>query len=172
MIIPTKSASYELGNNNKIAGEVSYDRYDSRGNLLQYTTSDGITTSIVWGYGQTHPIAKVVGALYPSPEAKAGEIPQWLVTAIVDASNVDASLAPKSDESVFLSALDAFRTNSLLKDYQITTYTYDPLIGVRSITPPSGIREYYKYDDAGRLEKVVDMYGNVLKEHEYHYKNP
>ncbi|MCU7615560.1 hypothetical protein N0B16_14100, partial [Chryseobacterium sp. GMJ5] len=39
--------------------EVTYDRYDSKGNLQQYTTKDGISTAIVWGYNSTQPIAKV-----------------------------------------------------------------------------------------------------------------
>ncbi|MDQ0477483.1 hypothetical protein [Chryseobacterium sp. MDT2-18] len=57
-----------------------------------------------------------------------------------------------------------------LSGFQITTYTYDPLIGVRSITPPSGLREYYFYDAANRLKEVRDSNGNVLKEYQYHYK--
>ncbi|REC69944.1 hypothetical protein DRF60_20945, partial [Chryseobacterium elymi] len=74
-------------------------------------------------------------------------------------------------EQSLISALDLFRNNSALSTYQITTYTYDPLIGVRSITPPSGIRELYKYDTANRLEKVIDINGKVLKEYKYNYKN-
>ncbi|HAO26592.1 MAG TPA: hypothetical protein DCQ68_00740 [Chryseobacterium indologenes] len=54
---------------------------------------------------------------------------------------------------------------------QVTTYTYDPLIGVRSITSPSGIRENYLYDSAGRLEKIIDADGRVVKEMKYNYKN-
>uniref|UniRef100_UPI001F4A78C1 hypothetical protein n=1 Tax=Chryseobacterium arthrosphaerae TaxID=651561 RepID=UPI001F4A78C1 len=70
-----------------------------------------------------------------------------------------------------LTLLDAFRNNDQLKDFQITTYTYDPLIGATTITPPNGIRETYKYDALNRLEKVVNMEGMILKEHKYNYKN-
>ena len=44
------------------------------------------------------------------------------------------------------------------------------MIGVTSITPPNGIREIYHYDAANRLEKVVDINGNILKEYKYQYK--
>ncbi|BAP31520.1 uncharacterized protein CHSO_2483 [Chryseobacterium sp. StRB126] len=66
-----------------------------------------------------------------------------------------------------------FRNNSVLSGYQTTTYSYDPLIGVRSITPPSGIREVYLYDTAGRLKEVREHNntGKLLKEFNYHYKN-
>ncbi|MGX9987601.1 hypothetical protein, partial [Soonwooa purpurea] len=64
-------------------------------------------------------------------------------------------------------------------DYQITTYSYDPLVGVRSVTPPSGLREIYIYDTAQRLKEVKrlekdgttgSMIYRTLKENEYHYK--
>lgn len=170
LLLPLYVKSYRLENNSPAATEITYDRYDDRGNLLQYTTKDGVPTTIIWGYGKTQPIAKIVGAGYPTPDAKTGEIPQSLVTVIVDASDIDAALPKNSDESVLLAALDGFRNDARLKDYQVTTYTYDPLLGVRSITPPSGIREYYVYDDANRLKEVRDADGKILKSYEYHYK--
>lgn len=57
-----------------------------------------------------------------------------------------------------------------LPNYQITTYTYNPLIGVTSVTPPSGIRENYIYDNSNRLEKIIDLNNNILKEFKYKYK--
>ena len=62
------------------------------------------------------------------------------------------------------------RNQTELSEYKITTYTYDPLAGV-SITPPSGIRENYKYNNkyTNRLELVSDVNNKVLKEYQYHY---
>ena len=73
-------------------------------------------------------------------------------------------------ESDLIAALDKLRDESTLKGYQISTYTYDPLIGVTSITPVNGVREIYQYDSAKRIEKVIDINGNILKEYKYHYK--
>ncbi len=53
----------------------------------------------------------------------------------------------------------------------LTTYTYDPLIGVTSITDPRGETIYYHYDNFNRLEYVKDAQGKILSENEYHYKN-
>lgn len=148
--------------NNTTTLEVTFDKYDSNGHLQQYTTKDGIPVAIIWGYNNTQPIAKIEGA-------KLTDISQSLIDSIVNASNTDAQASAGNDETSFLALLDSFRLN--LASYLTTTYTYDPLIGVRSITPPSGIRESYLYDSAGRLEKIVDANGKVLKEMKYNYKN-
>ena len=161
-LFPTSVLSYDLQNPTVSSTEVTYDKYDSKGNLQQYTTKEGISTTIIWGYNNTQPIAKVEGA-------KLSDISQSAIDAIVNASNTDASAVSNNDETSFLDALKTFKNS--LPNYQITTYTYDPLIGVRSITPPSGIRELYKYDTANRLEKVIDINGKVLKEFKYNYKN-
>jgi len=164
LVLPTAVKSYDL--NNTPATDVTYDQYDIKGNLQQYTTKDGISTTIIWGYNQMQPIAKIIGV-------KLSDISQTLINSIVTASNTDASAAPGNDESAFLALLDSFRKDPSMAGYQVTTYTYDPLIGVRSITPPSGIREVYLYDSANRLKEIREngQTGNILKEFKYNYKN-
>lgn len=164
LVLPMSTLSYDLQNPATSSTEVLYDQYDSKGNLLQYTTKDGISTVIIWGYNGTQPIAKVTGATY-------GQVSS-LASAIVTASDTDASALPNNDETSFLSILDNFRKEPGLSNYQIITYTYDPLIGVRSITPPSGIREVYLYDSARRLMEVREnnAIGKLLKEFKYNYK--
>lgn len=142
--------------------EMTYDKYDNKGNLQQFTLKNGMSTTVIWGYNQNHPIAKIEGA-------KLSDIDPSLITAIVDASNTDAAAAPNNNESALLSALDNFRNNTALKNYTVTTFTFDPIIGVRSITSPTGDRENYKYDDAYRLEKILDKSEKVLKEYKYGY---
>lgn len=56
-------------------------------------------------------------------------------------------------------------------DAQMTTYTYDPLIGLSSISDPNNRSMHYEYDDFGRLIEVTDSDGNLLKELEYNYIN-
>ncbi|MCI3938912.1 hypothetical protein MQX03_17060 [Chryseobacterium aahli] len=148
--------------NNPLKTELIYDQYDDKGNVLQYTTKDGKPTSIIWGYHKTQPIAKIEGALYDNIKNNS------LITAIINASNSDA--ANPATESSLIAALDALRNDVNFKSFQMATITYDPLIGVTTLTPPSGIREIYKYDSAGRLEKVIDEEGKILKENTYNYK--
>ncbi|WP_370901548.1 hypothetical protein [Chryseobacterium gossypii] len=151
--------SYDLQNNTSYT-EITYDKYDAFGNLQQYTTKDGIPVAIIWGYNGTQPIAKIEGTTYSQASALLE------IANIITKSNEDIDVPT---QNALITALDSFRNAN--SRYQITTYTYDPLIGVTSITPPSGIRENYIYDSANRLEKIVDVNGKVLKEFKYNYKN-
>ena len=156
---------------NSLEDRLIYYDYDSKGNPLEVSKSDGVHIVYIWGYNQTQPIAKIEGASYPKPnDPKSTDVPQNLIDQIVAASNADASQALNNDESALLLALDTFRKDPALEKYQITTYTYDQLVGVRSITPPSGVRENYIYDTANRLEKITDIDGKILKEFKYNYK--
>jgi hypothetical protein len=55
-------------------------------------------------------------------------------------------------------------------DAQMTTYTYDPLIGVTSVSDINNKPTIYKYDAFNRLWYVKDFQGNILKKYDYHYK--
>jgi len=167
-LFPTSVLSQNLQTSG-MSTELSYDQYDSNGNLLQYTTKDGIVTSVIWGYNSTQPIAKIVGVSY--------SVANSLATDIVTASNADAS--DPANEAALISALDAFRKQSALINAQVSTYTYDLFIGITSITQPSGIREIYLYDNAQRLKEIKqqekDAAGNLIyktvKEFKYNYKH-
>jgi YD repeat-containing protein len=53
---------------------------------------------------------------------------------------------------------------------QMTTYTYDRLNGITSLTDPGSVTVYYEYDAAGRLRWIRDHQKNIVKALEYHYK--
>ena len=169
LVLPLSVISYDNLNASP-STEVKYDKYDEKGNILQYTIKEGIPVAIVWGYNQTQPIAKIEGITYA--ELLAGN----LITTIVSKSNDDA--ADPTKEGLLLNALNDFRKQSAFVGKQVSTFTYDPLIGVTSITPPSGIREVYVYDTANRLKEVKvrekDAAGNFVfkkvKEYNYNYK--
>ena len=38
----------------------------------------------------------------------------------------------------------------------VTTYAYDPLVGITRITDPSGHSVYYEYNDSGKLKVIRD----------------
>jgi len=158
-VLPKSVKTYDLSDNSSAFTEVTFDKYDQKGNLIQYTTKEGTPVSVIWGYNSTLPIAKIEGVQYDNIA--------MYVNDIISTSNYDA-LNP-TNEQALLTAEDNLRKNANLVNYQITTYTHDPLIGATSVTPPSGIKEYYQYDTTNRLEKIVDNNNKILKEFNYHY---
>ncbi|MGE6394318.1 DUF5977 domain-containing protein [Chryseobacterium scophthalmum] len=124
--------------------------------VAETADQNGQYTSYINGYNNSYAIAVVKGAKYNDIKDNPHILPA------VDASN-------SGTESDLVLALDNLRNDVSLSDYQTTTYTYRPSIGVSTVTPPSGIREQYKYDSSNRLQKVIDINGNILKEYNYNY---
>jgi len=129
--------------------KITYDRYDAKGNILQYTLENGMPVSFIWGYDSSQPIAKIENATFS----------QVLATL----SLTEAATGQLLETPLIL--------RSSLPNAMITTYTYKPLVGVTSITDPKGMKTTYEYDSFGRLKEVRDNDGKLLSENEYHYKN-
>jgi YD repeat-containing protein len=144
--------------------KITYDLYDDKGNVLQYTPESGIPVSIIWGYNRTQPIAKVENVAYAT-------IPAATITNLQTLSNADSDNCRTGSctEQLLRNALNTFR--GTLPDAFISTYTYNPLVGVTSVTDVKGMTSYYEYDEYGRLKYVKDMNGNFLSENIYNYKN-
>jgi len=53
---------------------------------------------------------------------------------------------------------------------KMTSYTFEPLVGMTSQCDPNSRIVYYEYDNLQRLKVVRDQYGNVVKTYEYNYK--
>ncbi|MDQ0068187.1 hypothetical protein [Chryseobacterium lathyri] len=146
--------------------EINYNKYDEKGNLQQYTTKNGTPVAIIWGYRKTLPIAKIEG----KDAALFLGIFDSDITILSNSSDSDINLATEDE---FRLKLDAFQKRQFNLDVSITTYTHNPLVGVTSITPPSGIREVYIYDTTNRLKEIREnnTTGKLLKEFKYNYKN-
>jgi YD repeat-containing protein len=54
---------------------------------------------------------------------------------------------------------------------QMTTYTYDVVKGITSVTDPNNFTKYYDYDAFGRLKWIKDHNKHIIKTYDYHYKN-
>jgi YD repeat-containing protein len=66
------------------------------------------------------------------------------------------------------SAIDEVRVYPA--DARMTTYTYDPLIGMTSSSDENNVTTFYEYDSFGRLKLIRDNNRNILKTYDYHYK--
>lgn len=156
--------------NASVVENIKYEVYDSKDNLLQSRSKTGIPITTLWGYHQTQPIVKIEGATYAQVmeafNLNPNDVDAYLQLPIVEKSNLDINDIKESELQL---ALNSFQKSTALKNYMITAYTHDPLIGVKSITPSSGIRESYKYDDSNRLSHVLNSSDNIVKEYNYHY---
>jgi YD repeat-containing protein len=52
----------------------------------------------------------------------------------------------------------------------MTTYTYNPGVGITSSTDPNYVTTFYEYDAFGRLINMKDHKKNIVKAYQYHYK--
>ncbi|GEM_PF-3674857 len=190
--LPVKSLSYS-DNNLTGASVVHYDEYGnvtdqfSRGVVFGDTdNTDNIDTdlytkeeeylynensrvkqvknrssviSIIWGYGNLYPVIKAEGVTFQELENKIeslGTDVQWIENNIKD---------NYPSVKLFVGQL---RSN--LPKATITLFSYKPKVGVSEITDPSGKSMKYSYDGFGRLLKVTDNNGKILKQYKYSYR--
>ena len=147
---------------------ITYHKYDTKGNPIEVSKAKGTHTYYIWGYNKEYPIAKIDNFT----SAQAASIAS-LIIAAETASNADndRTQGVSGKEGILRQALNAIRNHTTLSNAMITTYTYDPLIGVTSVTDPKGYTMYYEYDAFNRLKHVKDGNGKLLSENEYNYKN-
>ncbi|MBP2831192.1 PKD domain-containing protein [Aquimarina sp. U1-2] len=142
---------------------LTYHDYDSYGNPLEVSQADGKSIMYVWGYNYTQPIVKIENASYTGIPSDARTILNQLQTA----SNTENNTA---EEEHMRNLIGNIRRHAYFKKAQVTGYTYDPLIGVTSITDPKGETTYYKYDDFNRLAYVLDQDEHVTQQLRYNYE--
>ncbi|SHM95785.1 hypothetical protein SAMN05444484_11536, partial [Flavobacterium chilense] len=103
--------------------KITFDSYDTFGNITQYTPENGSPVTIIWGYIKSVPIAKIENATNAEVAAALG---------LSDINSIDESS---------LAGINNLRTT--LPNAMITTYTYIPLVGVSTITDPKGDKITY-----------------------------
>jgi hypothetical protein len=134
--------------------ELTYNQYNSKGNLLQYTTKDGISTTLLWGYNYQYPVAEIKNATYNQVKTALTET---LLNRVADAYN------PAVGD---INAINNLRTNTSFSKAFVTTCTYKPLVGMLSASDPRNIAVSYEYDSYARLQTGLF---NGKKEQKYDY---
>ncbi|MCX2839452.1 hypothetical protein OQ279_14975 [Salinimicrobium sp. MT39] len=141
-------------NGNLLEDRILYTNYDIYGNHIEVSKADGSKISYIWGYNGQYPVAKIENASYSD---------------IASAIGISISSLNDYNESN-VGIINNLRSDNKLPQALITTYTYEPLVGLRSTTDPKGLTTYYEYDAFNRLEFIKDQDQNIISEYGYHYK--
>jgi YD repeat-containing protein len=158
LILPSSVSSQFRNRPSEI--RLTYDRYDSLGNLLSFSQPGGLRTNYIWSYNKQYLVAQVVNAPYSAVADVLGGTP---------AINTFSNLSDISSPAIGNLNLISLRTDSRLNGAQVTSWNYLPLTGVTSEMDPSGKSTFYEYDGLGRLSTIRNSDQAVIKQFCYNY---
>ncbi|MBD3590298.1 hypothetical protein [Bacteroides sp. GM023] len=130
--------------------ELHNDHYDSHGNVLQQTDQKGLTTTYLWGYNHLYLVAIIHNATITEVENILGSMDAFADTVIPDFNKI--KLLRQS-----------------LPQAHISSYAYQPLVGMTERTDARGVTTYYEYDSEGRLTCVKGNDRKTINRYDYHY---
>lgn len=150
---------FKGGSEENYRDEVVYTHYDGYNNPIEICGKDGIPVSFIWSYRNSFPIARIENATIAE------------VYAAMNVENLDSTAASFAPSEQLLGQLNGLRTT--LPNAHVTTYLYDPLKGVTSITDSNGVTTRYDYDGYARLTENsyidVDLREVILQKYEYKF---
>ena len=119
--------------------ETRYTLYDAFGNLLESYDGNNIPTSYIWGYNGLY----LVG--------KAENTPRSALASYI-------TTAPLADEVPDATAASINGSGNIM----LTTYHYNPLVGLTKVRYPNGATESYTYNQTGKLLEILNTLGNTM----------
>jgi len=128
--------------------KVLYD--PATANVRQQQPEHGSPMVYLWGYGSTLPVAQIKNASLAQVQAA--------LSVDVNTLTTDQQLRDACQQ-----------LRQRLPQAQVTSFTYQPLVGLTSQTDPSGRTTTYEYDGLGRLLRTRDERGRILSQQQYHY---
>lgn len=154
VFLPT-ATSFAL-NGGSLEQRLTYDYNDKCDRIS--ITKDSEKVTYLWAYNYMYPVAEIRGATY-------GDLVSWGLSTNI------SNLATQTTTSDVSSALAAIRSSLASRPVLVTSYTYNPLIGISSMTTPNGTKTTYTYDAMGRLSNVKNHDNDIIQQHSYNYKN-
>ncbi|MBL4662691.1 MAG: hypothetical protein JKY22_03840, partial [Flavobacteriaceae bacterium] len=144
---------------------VIYRRYDGYGNLTEvsYPPVSAMRHMYIWGYKGDHLLAEIKNASFATIDPST----QTILDNIIADSNSENTQAEEDD---LLEDLNDLRVLTDFEDSQISVYTYDPSIGVKSVSDIRGYTSFYYYDQHNRLDYATDQNNKVLGKNEYVFR--
>jgi len=143
---------YFIHTNDKIT--INND-YNSAGNLITQWKQNDTKEVYLWGYGGQYIVAKIINTDYVTASSFVNQ-------ALLD--------DPLSTATQIRNELNKIRIGLTNTKALVTTFTYEPLIGMTSQTDPAGRTTYYEYDSFNRLKTIRDQDGKVIKTIDYQYQ--
>lgn len=141
------SLTQSIDSNYRLVATLSYD---SHMNLREESKTDDIVTTYFWGYDNRYPVAKVAGKT----------LSECLATGISE-----SVLTTAANESAVRSELNKLRT---MTGALVSTYTYQPMVGMISAKDARGQLVIYEYDALTRLVNIKDS-NEIVKNFRYNY---
>lgn len=136
---------------------LQYSNYNAYGQPMQ-SAVDGENRVYLWSYNGLYPVAEIRNATYSQV---SGALGSGFITTLLG-----KSVPTDSD----ITAIRALQTS--LDDVEVTTYRYQPLVGVTEMTDCRGVTTGFTYDSAGRLAdtwRKADGVTETLSTYEYNY---
>ncbi len=141
-----------------ILTRVTYDEYDSYGNLLKVTQRGGVSNSYIWGYENMYPVAIVSNSKVTSSQ-------------IEDKIDRMTLLDPRSSEVEINQQIDLLRNDTDFDASLISSYGFNPGVGVTAMKSPNSVESSYQYDGKERLVLQKDHNGFTTSRTEYNTIN-
>lgn len=130
-------------------------QYNDKGQLVEIRYKGIPLASYLWGYRGTYPIAEIRGIGYND-----------VFSALPN------NLKPECLYNRYdITENDLASIRTFFPSNEVTTLTYNWLIGIGSITDTHGITTRFYYDGYGRLESVKDWNNYYIQKYDYHYVN-
>jgi YD repeat-containing protein len=131
-------------------------KYFSSGRISEQKGRDGIANTFLWGFNNVLLLAVIKNAKLSDVLNQMGNITEPTLNGF--------SMAAFPSQT-YLSKVNSLRANII--NARINTFSYIPMIGIKSASNENGVSTSYEYDDFGRLKTIRDKNGAIVKQFEY-----
>ena len=162
-LIQTLKGEYD-SSTNLLQARIKYSEYDAFGNPQEVSKEGGSPTVYLWSYNNTLPVAKIDNATLLEVETIMNSFSGGFVIV----------LGTETDKEIIAGNLVQLRNDlatGILSDALVSTYIYDPLIGMVMETAPNGLNAHYQYDPSNRLKAILNNDEDVVQYINYNYKS-
>lgn len=160
LVAPT-SVTLNHGNSS-LYEKLTFSKYDSYLNPLEFSLNDGTKVTYLWGYNYQYPIAEIKNATYAQ------------ITAVIPSATLEGIAKKLIPSDADFKLITDLQSNTALKDAHVTAFKYKPLVGLIQRIEPNGAINYYDYDQLNNLKEVYIMENGtkkIIQANDYFFKN-